>query len=233
MGTELIKARAIYAVDTLKETAVLSFQQWFPLLLGWFMSLGGPVALLGIFAIVCAILDNMFFHTKAGWFTLMGLLVPGVLIGWLYAGWILITLKVARKLPIRMGDLLRPFPVVFNCLGVLLITTIAMGLTGWLVIVAPLLFLKWQLAPYYVIDRGFGPIQALKQSWHDTDRLFAPLVIADLVIYGVMLVSSPTVIGPIICHMMSGVFSALVYTRWLTDENNPEYRQIPATDDLL
>lgn len=233
MGTELIKARAIYAVDTLKETAILTFQQFFPLLLGWFMSLGGPVVLLGILAFVCAMLDHMVFHTKNSWFTLLGLVVPGVLIGWLYAGWILITLKVARKLPIRMGDLLRPLPVVLNCLGVLLITTIAMGLTSWLVIVAPLLFLKWQLAPYFVIDRGFGPIQALKQSWRDTDRIFAPLAIANLAIYGVMLLSTPTFVGPIICHIMSGVLSALVYTRWLTDENNPEYRQIPVTDDLL
>jgi hypothetical protein len=232
MGNELIKARAIYAVDTIRETAVLSFQQFFPLLIGWFVSLGGPVALLAFGAIVGAILDKMVFHTKAGGFTLIGLLIPGLLIGWFYGGWALLTLKVARRLPISVKDLFRPIPVILNCLAVLVITTICMGLTGWLVIVAPLLFLKWQLAPYYVIDRGYGPIQALKQSWHDTNRVFAPLALADLMLYGAMMLSTPTIVGPIICHMLSGVLSALVYSKWLTDENNPEFRQLVVTDDF-
>jgi len=224
----------MYAVETLKETALLGFHQFFPLLIGWLVALGAPVFLLIIGTIVGGMLDHMLFHMKtAGLCTLIGLLVPGIMIGWFYGGWILITLKVARKLPIALSDLFRPMPVVLSCLAVLCLTTIAMGLTGWLVIVSPLLYLKWQLAPYYVIDRGMGPIEALKQSWQDTNVIFFPLMIADLIIYGVSLLATPTVVGPIICHMLAGVLSALVYTKWMTDENNPEFKHIAKTEDLL
>jgi hypothetical protein len=32
--------------------------------------------------------------------------------------------------------------------------------------------------------------------------------------------------------MLSGVLSALVYSKWLTDENNPEFRHLVVTDDF-
>ena len=231
MGTELIKARAVYAIGTLKETAVLSFHQFFPLLLGWAISLGGPVFLLLVSGIVGGILDHSLLHAHGpSIFTLAGLLTGGALIGGFYAGWILLTLKVARGLPIRVSDIIRPLPQILSAGVVLVITTICMGILSPLVIASPLLFLKWQLAPYYVIDRGYGPIQALRQSWHDTNRLFAPLALADLIVYGLMMLSAPLIFGPIICHMLSGVLSALVYNKWLTDENNPEFRQLSNSD---
>lgn len=231
MANELIKARAVYAVDTLKQTAVLSFHQFFPLLLGWAISLGGPVFVIIISGIIGGILDHAIFHARGpGLCTLVGLLTGGALIGGFYAGWIVMTLKVARGLPIKVSDILRPLPQIINTGIVLVITTICMGLLGPLVIAAPLLFLKWQLAPYYVVDRGYGPIQALRQSWHDTNRLFAPLAIADLIIYGLMMVSTAVIVGPIICHMLSGVLSAIVYNKWLTDENNPEFQELSNSD---
>jgi hypothetical protein len=231
MGTELIKARAVYAIGTLKETASLSFHQFFPLLLGWAISLGGPVFLLIISGVIGGILDHAVMHARGpGIFTLIGLLTGGALIGGFYAGWILLTLKVARGLPIKVTDIFRPLPQVVSTGVVLVITTICMGLLSPLVIASPLLFLKWQLAPYYVVDRGYGPIQALRQSWHDTNRLFAPLAIADLIIYGLMMLSTPILVGPIICHMLSGVLSAIVYNKWLTDEDNPEFRQLSNSD---
>lgn len=223
MPNELMKRRANYALETMRESWVLSFRQFFPLFLAWAASLAGPVFLLGLGLLGGGLIDHMMGSRSAGLATLIGFIVPGFLIGWLYAGWILVSLKVARGLNVKMVDMFRPLPQTLAASGVLVLTTICIGLTSWLVIPAALLFLKWQLAPYYVVDRGYGTIQAMKQSWHDTDRIFAPLAILDLIFFGIQWVSGVTFVGPFLCHMALAVASALVYSRWLSDENNPEF----------
>lgn len=226
VDTELLKRRGMYALDTMRLAWILTFKQFMPLFIGWAASLGGPVLMLGLGVFVGALMDHAIFH-HAAWFTLIFTLIPGLLIGWMYAGWILISLKVAREIAPRFSDLFRPLPVALNAGVVLVIVTVCSGLLGMIPVIgilpAAALFLKWQLAPYYVIDRGYGPMQALQQSWADTDRLFAPLVILDLIFCGLTFLSGFTIVGPFLCHMALAVASAVVYTRWLADPNNPEY----------
>lgn len=227
-STAMMKRRAIYAFDTFKQSWLMSFAQFFPLCGAWIASLAGPVFLLAMGVLFGALIDNMVFHTHGpGFITFLGTVIPGLLIGWLWGGWIYISLKVARGLPVHFGDLFRPAQQIVSTFILLIISTTLIGL-GTMIFVLPgaFLFLKWQLAPYYVVDRNYGPIQALKQSWNDTNVLLLPLAILDLMFVGLQTVTSATIVGPFLCHIALAVATAIVYNVWLTDEKNPEYPQI-------
>jgi hypothetical protein len=226
MGTDLtlVKDRAFYALDTLKESWLLTAKRFFPLFLSWALSLGFPVALIIFGGIAGGIADHMAGSRTAGFFTLIGLLIPGALIGWMWAGWNLICLKVARGIDTRMSDLIRPLPQILSAFVVLVISTICIGALSWLVIPGALLFLKWQLAPFYIVDRNYGPFQAMKASWHDTDRVFIPLALLDLAFVGLSMASTPLIFGPILCTLAMGVASAIVYNAWLADESHPDLK---------
>lgn len=157
-----------------------------------------------------------------GWGTFAGFAAPFLLIGWLWAGWILVSLKIARGIDLKMTDLIRPIPQTSSAFVVLLISTVCIAALSPLVIPSALLFLKWQLAPFYIVDRNYGPIQALKQSWKDTDMLFVPLLMLDLLFVGVQALTAATVFGPLICHIGMTVATAIVYSQWLIDEENPD-----------
>lgn len=217
MQLQLAKS-TIHSLDVLKDSFCLGLKQFFPLLGAWFFSLGGPVFLLGVGVVVGQIIDRLHGYRQAGPATLVGLIVPGLIIGCCWAGWTYVTLKIARGLPVKVSDVVRPINQVFSGLAVLLISTPLIGIGLMLVIPGALLFMKWQLAPYYVVDQNYGPIRALKQSWRDTDRLFVPFGILDLMFAGLHAASGVTIIGPIFCHMALGVASALVYTKWVQND---------------
>lgn len=226
MEYQLIKSRTTYALGTVKDAWVLCFHEFFPLFIAWAASLAGPVLLLGLGVVVGGVADRMMGFKHAAWGTLGGLLVPGLLIGWLWAGWIYVSLKVARSVPVKFSDIFRPLGQTLSAFVVLVISSTLIGLLSFLVIPGALLFLKWQLAPYYIVDRGYGPIKALKQSWEDTKTIFIPLVLLDLIFFGLHTASAVTVFGPFLCHMALAVATAVVYSKWLIDDNNPEYRKL-------
>ena len=62
----------------------------------------------------------------------------------------------------------------------------------------------------------------MKQSWEDTDRLFVTLGLMDLLFAGVFSLIAATVFGPVALAMAFSMASALVYHRWLTDEEHPD-----------
>ena len=211
---------------------MLSLQQFFPLVGAWIVSLFGPVALMGIGALLGIMIDKMIFHLRdPGPASLLGLLIPGLLIGGFYAGWIFITLKIARRDQVRMSFLFRPINQMFSAAAVLCLVTIAMAIPSALVVVSPILFLKFQLAPYYVVDQGYGPIQALKRSWQDTNRIFVPLAILDLALGGIALVSAFTFVGPFIVFIVQSVATAIVYTRWIMNDELDEIEMNKDDDD--
>ncbi len=218
-----LKKSSVYSLAVLKESGLLSMKQFFPLLGAWIISLFGPVVLMGIGVMVGLLIDKMLFHLKdAGPASLIGLVIPGLLIGGFYAGWIFITLKIARQDSVQMTNLFRPIPQMFSAAMVLCLTTIAMAIPAALVIVSPIIFLKFQLAPYYVVDQGYGPIQALKRSWLDTNRIFVPLAILDLIFAAIATAASFTVIVPFLCFMAQSVATAIVYTRWVMNDELDE-----------
>jgi len=91
-------------------------------------------------------------------------------------------------------------------------------------------FLKFQLAPFYIVDRNYGPLKAMKQSWHDTDMVFVPLAMLDLLFVGIQLLTAPLVFGPLICHIGLTVASAIVYAKWLIDEDHPDIPKLEEDD---
>jgi len=225
MGFEItnVKENSVYALGTLKDSWVLTAKQFFPLFIGWFLTLGGPVLLTCLLSAAGWGIDKfMLGFPKGGPFSLVGLLVGVLTIGGFWAGWAKIALKVTRNIPTKMSDVLCSPGQMVASLIALSLSTIAIGLTGWLVIPAALLFLKWQLTPYFIVDQNCGPIEAMKKSWHATDdQIFIPLAVLDLIFFGLSTVSSAIFVGPIICHMALAVASAIVYSRWLTDEEAP------------
>lgn len=228
MELEVVKKTGNYTMEVMKQSGLLSVRQFFPLLVAWALTLLGPLCLGGVSVILGLIADKLMGFQHPAWATLLGLVVPVLLIGWFWAGWIYVTLKIARGLSPRFTDLFRPVSQSCSAFLVLIITTVAIGL-GLMCFVLPgaYLFLKWQLAPYYIVDRDYGPIQALGQSWKDTDRLFAPMSVLDLAFWVLQTAVGPTVVGPFLCFMWQGVSTGLVYNNWLVDED-----VISITDEL-
>ena len=230
MKLELAKRRSTYALGTFADTWTLTVRRFFPLFLGWIATLAIPVTIMVITVITGGILDWNSGWEHAGWWTLAGLLIPGFMIGGLWAGWNFIALKVVRGLPVKWTDIFRPLPQTLSALVALSISSVLIGLGMILIVPGALLFLRWQLAAFYIVDRNYGPIRALRQSWHDTEMVFVPLGIFDLMMVGVGALSSAVIAGPFMCHMASTVGSAIVYNKWLTDENNPDLPQIEDHD---
>jgi hypothetical protein len=225
MDLAITKDRTTYALNTFKDSWLSCIPSFIPLVLAWAASLLGPCILLGVGVACGQIFDHMVLHAReASWGTLIGLVVPGSLIAWLWAGWIYVTLKVARGMPVQFMDIVRPLNQALSAAVVLIISTVCIGLTSWTVIVSAYLFSRWQLAPYYVVDRNFGPLHALKRSWSDTESIFIPLAIMDLCFFGLHLLTAATVFGPCACFIAAGVASAIVYSRWLTDPDNPAFK---------
>lgn len=231
---EIAKRRTVYTLDTFQESWVLTFQRFFPLFGAWIVTVAGPVTLLVVGVCLGVGVDFLVFHAeKASWATLAGLLVPGALIGWLYSGANYVYLKIARRIPIRFSDFLRPIPQAINGLIVLVITTslVSLGLL-FFVIPGALLFLRWQLAPFYIVDRNYGPIKALKQSWHDTEMVFKSLGILDLMFWGMTFLTTGLVFGLPLCNMALSVAGAIVYSRWLTDDQCPDLPKLELDEEV-
>ncbi len=229
---EIARKRTVYAVDTFVNSWVLSARRFFPLFGAWALTVAGPVFICIVGVIAGFLFDQSAWGAKiawalvgqyhVGWGVLSGFVLPAVLIGWLYAGWIMVSLKVARGLDIHWMDLFRPLPQTLSAGIVLIITTLGMAITAPLIIVAPMLFMKLQLAPFYVVDRKYGPIKAMQQSWKDTDMVFVPLAMMDLMFVGIHLLTAATVFGPLICTIGTTVASALVYSKWMIDNEHPD-----------
>lgn len=222
----LNKDRLVYAVGTLKDSFVLTIRRFFPLFLSWGLSLFVPCLLLAVGVVGGLMADHAAGNSQAGIWTLLGLVIPGALIGWMWAGWNLVCLKVVRGLEVRWTDLFRPIGQILSAFMVLILSTTCIGLLSFLVIPGALLFLKWQLAPFYIVDRNYGPLQALNASWRDTDRVFVPLALLDLAFFGLHTISAPLIFGPILCGLAMGVASAIVYNSWLADEAHPDMKVI-------
>jgi uncharacterized membrane protein len=227
LNLTLARKRTTYALGTYCETWVTCVRRFFPLFLAWGVSGALPVAILLVTVIMGGFLDWRSGFGHPAWWTVLGLLIPGIFIGGLWAGWNYVALKVVRGIPVKASDIFRPLPQTLSALVALSISSVLIGL-GTIAFVIPgaLLFLRFQLAAFYIVDRNYGPIQALKQSWHDTERVFIPLGMLDLLMLGTATLTAPTAFGPLMSHLAGTVSSAYVYSKWLTDENNPDFPQI-------
>lgn len=225
MGFELtnVKENSIYALGTLKDSGVLTAKQFFPLFIGWFLSQALPVVLIGILSGSGFLIDKFILHcAKFGPFTVFGLLTGAAALGSFWAGWAKINLKVVRGISVKAGDVIcSPNQIVAGLIACV-ITSILIGMGWWLIVPGFLLAIKWQLTPYFIVDKNCGPIEAMKQSWHATeDRIFIPMAALSLMFLGIGALSSSIIIGPVLVFMAQSVASAYIYCRWLTDEEAP------------
>ncbi|MDZ4834142.1 MAG: hypothetical protein SGJ27_10235 [Candidatus Melainabacteria bacterium] len=230
LNLTLAKRRTTYAIATFCDTWVVSVRRFFPLFLAWGVSGALPVAILIVTVIMGGVFDWKAGFGHPAWGTVVGMLIPAVFIGGLWAGWNYIALKVVRGIPVRASDIFRPMNQTLSALVALAISSVLIGIgTALFVVPGALLFLRFQLTAFYIVDRNYGPIQALKQSWDDTERVFVQLGLLDLMMLGVGTLSAPLIFGPLMVHIASTVASAEVYSKWLTDENNPDF---PKLEDL-
>ncbi|MBS2005286.1 MAG: hypothetical protein JST44_27490, partial [Cyanobacteria bacterium SZAS LIN-5] len=125
----------------------------------------------------------------------------------------------------NLGHLFRPFSQMFSAAMVLILSTIATALPSFTVIgaiVSPVIFLKFQLAPCFAVDQGLGPIESMKRSWKETNRIWIPLAILDLCFFAISTALGFTLIVPFAVFMVQGVATALVYDRWVMNEELDE-----------
>lgn len=198
-------------------------QQIFPLVGAWMVSLFVPVFIMACGIFVGLLIDKALLHLKdPGPASFIALVVPGALIGGFYAGWIQVTLNVARRERVTVADMFQPIHQVITAAIVLCSTVFLMGITSWLFIVAPIIFLKFQLAPYFVVDQDYGPLASMKKSWTETNRIFVPLAVMDLLFAAASTAFSVTMVVPFACFILQGVASAVVYQRWVVDNELEE-----------
>ncbi|MFN8555253.1 MAG: hypothetical protein U0103_27630 [Candidatus Obscuribacterales bacterium] len=152
-----VRKNSQFSFELLKEASTMSVQQIFPLLSAWFVTLLGPVAVMGVGAFVGLLIDKIIFHAReAGLASVIGVGIPGLFICGFYAGWIYTTLRIARQEKTNLGHLFRPFSQMFSAAMVLILSTIATALPSFTVIgaiVSPVIFLKFQLAPCFAVDQ--------------------------------------------------------------------------------
>ena len=220
-----VKENSFYAVGTIKDAWVLTAKNFFPLFIGWFLTLGGPLLITAVLTITGLGIDKMILHFpgKAGGpFTLIGLMFGVLAIGCFWSGWAKIALKVARGIPTKASDVICSPGQMLSGLIACAVTVTLISLGGLLIIPGFLLAIKWQLVPYFIVDQNCGPIEAMKRSWHATDNsIFIPMAVVSLAFLGLSAASGFIIIGPVICNMALAVASAIIYARWLTDEDAP------------
>jgi uncharacterized membrane protein len=130
-------------------------------------------------------------------------------------GLIRLWLQVAR------GE--RPrFEVVFSggdrflpLLGLSVLMGIAIGL-GLVLFVVPgvLLALGWSMAPFYVVDAGYGPVEALEASWEATKGRWGSLFLLFLAGIGFSILGlACCCIGVLASSPLTMLFFAMVYAR--------------------
>ena len=73
---ETVKEDSFYALGTLKDSWVLTAKQFFPLFIGWFVTLGLPLIIIGVGTLSGIFADKALGFAKGGPFTLMALLAP-------------------------------------------------------------------------------------------------------------------------------------------------------------
>ena len=233
MNLEIISKRTEYAISTFIESWLTGAKEFFPLLGAWFVTLVIPVILLVVGVVSGLAIDAMNGFNQGGLFTLIGLIVPGLMIGWMWTGWMYVCLKIARGIPVKVTDVFRPLPEALSGIVALSITSFLIALGSILIIPGALLFMRWQLVPFYIVDRKYGPFKAMQQSWEDTRRMFFTVGLMDLGFFGVSLVVSPSIFGPLVMHMGWSMASALIYHKWLTDEEHPDYPRIESDDHKI
>ncbi len=146
-------------------------------------------------------------------------------------GMIRISLRFCDGEKGRFEDLFSCYPLLFKFMfGVILYTLIVLGGTILLVIPGIVWGIKFKYFPYFIVDHGLGPIDALKRSAEITDGAKWDLlgfwfVLVCIVCLGVLC----CFLGIFAAIPMVCVAQAVVYRELLAQTDEPEELQEPET----
>lgn len=130
----------------------------------------------------------------------------------LRVGWIAICLKICKAEAAPFSEFFSNFNKLPNFLLVHLILGIAISL-GFLLLVAPGVYLSVRLclAPYLVMDREIGAIEAIQESWRLSDGIAMKIFLAGVAfVVANIVVSFVPLIGSIAQFFVIGYYDLLL-----------------------
>lgn len=150
----------------------------------------------------------------------VALLGFGVVIGWVLqaffqAGFVRMYLSAARGRAPEFAHVFSGGPRFFAMLGAMVVHSL-MIIIGFALLIVPgvILSLGLLLYPYYVVDRGMGPIEALRASWDATTGQKGKLFVLGIYSVGVIIVGLVACcIGMVPALAVVSVAQAIVYVR--------------------
>ena len=88
------------------------------------------------------------------------------------AGFLMLGLKLFKKEPVRLIEILQGFRIVWNYIGLMILMSLAV-LGGLILFIVPgiIIGIRIQFAPLLMVDKGFGPVEAIRESWSMTNGI--------------------------------------------------------------
>ena len=150
----------------------------------------------------------------------LGLLGAGGLIGWVLqaffqAGFTKMYVTAARGGTPELTQVFSGGPRFAAMLGGMILHMLAVVI-GMLFLIVPgvILALGLGLYPYFIVDRGMGPVEALKASWDATTGHKANLFVLGFYSFGVMLLGlAACCVGMLPAIAVVSVAQGIVFTR--------------------
>ncbi len=117
-------------------------------------------------------------------FMSVGLLGAVVAASGLAMGLLKICLDLVDKRPTDFNQMFNYFPLTFSVLVAFLIFHIAVQIGTFLLVVPGIIVaIKLKFFPYFIVEDGCGPIEALQKSWDLTKGVKWQLFLFDLVLF--------------------------------------------------
>lgn len=138
-----------------------------------------PLVMLAVFVMVLGTDSpvSQIFASVAGFASL----IIGCILG---MGMLKLTLDLLEKRPGDFNQLFSCYPLTFSAVVASLIFGIAFQI-GTVLLVVPgiIVFIKLQFFPFFIVEEGCGPIEALQKSWQLTKGMKWKIFLFDLVMY--------------------------------------------------
>ncbi len=121
-----------------------------------------------------------------------------------------IHLKLTRNLPSRLSEIFTDFSTIVR-LAIASFVLSFIVIIGFILLIVPGVYfaLRFQLFGFLIVDKGLGPIEALKESWRLTEGKVGNLFVLGLIVFGIALLYSLASGLIILPFTLGGVFLSL------------------------
>lgn len=140
-------------------------------------------------------------------------------------GFIRVVLKVVAKEKPEMFDLFNCYPLFFKYLRawILYVLMILVGLV-FLIVPGIIIAIRASMYGYFIVDKGLGPIEALKQSFKITKGSVWDLFIFSLIIVGINILGFLALVIGLLATIPTTMIAAIfVYRKLLQPEMQPNF----------